>query len=120
MDAIDDSIYACDRATYDLIYANDSLCRLMDVTREECKGKKCYEVLMRRTKPCEFCSMPNMEVGKRYTRLFQMPNSSRAFLMHGENISRNGTVIHLEVAVDVTEVDGKNLRWSEVSGYGKE
>ncbi|MEG2120158.1 MAG: hypothetical protein RRY53_07355, partial [Pseudoflavonifractor sp.] len=78
------------------------------------------EVLMHRTKPCTFCSMPTMEEGKMYTRLFRMPNASQIFLMHGGNISHNGTVIHLEVAVDVTDVDSTNLCWSEVSGYEKE
>ncbi|MEG1858081.1 MAG: EAL domain-containing protein, partial [Pseudoflavonifractor sp.] len=120
LNAINDSIYVCDKETHDLIYANNSLCKRMGITREDCKGKKCYEVLMHSTKPCAFCSMPTMEEGKMYTRLFRIPNSSQNFLMHGENISRNGTVIHLEVAVDVTDVDSKNLCWSEVSGYEKE
>ncbi|MEG1060675.1 MAG: EAL domain-containing protein [Oscillospiraceae bacterium] len=117
LNAISDSIYVCDKSTYNLIYANNSLCKLMGVTRESCKGKKCYEVLMRRTKPCEFCSMSTMEEGEMYTRLFRFPASPQIFLMRGENINRNGTVIHLEVAVDVTGIDRKNLRWSEVSGY---
>ncbi|MEG2699395.1 MAG: PAS domain-containing protein, partial [Ruthenibacterium sp.] len=117
LNAISDSIYVCDKSTYNLIYANNSLCKLMGVTRESCKGKKCYEVLMRRTKPCEYCSMSTMEEGEMYTRLFRLPASPQIFLMHGENINHNGTAIHLEVAVDVTGIDRKNLRWSEVSGY---
>ncbi|MEG1275654.1 MAG: diguanylate cyclase, partial [Ruthenibacterium sp.] len=120
LNAISNSIYVCDKETHNLIYANDSLCSLMGVTREDCKGKKCYEVLMHRTKPCDFCSMPTMEEGKTYTRLFRMPSSAQVFLMHGENINHNGTLLHLEVAVDVTKRDGKKLRWSEVSGYEQE
>ncbi|MEG1790282.1 MAG: EAL domain-containing protein [Oscillospiraceae bacterium] len=120
LEAIRDSVYVCDKNTYELIYTNNSLCKLMDIEREECKGKKCHEVLMHRTEPCEFCSMPTMEEGKIYTRLFRTPATSRVFLMHGENMRRNGTVIHLEVAVDVTGVDEKNLHWSEVSGYEKQ
>ncbi|MEG0494378.1 MAG: hypothetical protein RR696_14385, partial [Clostridia bacterium] len=100
--------------------ANESLCKLMKTTREDCKGKKCYEVLMRRTSPCEFCSMSHMVEGKVYTRLFRVPNEPRVFLMRGENINRNGTVIHLEVAVDVTEVENQKIQWSEVAGYGKQ
>ncbi|MEG1859098.1 MAG: PAS domain-containing protein, partial [Christensenellaceae bacterium] len=48
LDAIKDSIYVCDKDTYELIYANDGLCKLMDVTRADCNGKKCYEILMHR------------------------------------------------------------------------
>ncbi|MEG1682547.1 MAG: EAL domain-containing protein [Oscillospiraceae bacterium] len=120
LDGLSDSIYVCDKNTYTLIYANNSLCKLMGVAREDCKGKKCYEVLMHRTKPCEFCSMPTMERGTTYTRLYQMPTTAQVFLMRGENISRSGMEIHMEIAVDVTKVNGKNLRWSEVSGYEKE
>ncbi|MEG1887426.1 MAG: EAL domain-containing protein, partial [Oscillospiraceae bacterium] len=56
IDTINDSIYACDKSTYELVYANDNLCKIMGITREQCKGKKCYEVLMHKTSPCEFCS----------------------------------------------------------------
>ncbi|MEG1870293.1 MAG: diguanylate cyclase, partial [Oscillospiraceae bacterium] len=117
LDTLKDSIYACDKETYELIYANGSLCRLMGANREWCKGKKCYEVLMHRTIPCDFCAMSTMIEGKVYTRLFRAPNSEQTFLMRGQTVNRNGTVIHLEVAVDVTEADAKNVRWSEVSGY---
>ncbi|MEG2174537.1 MAG: EAL domain-containing protein, partial [Oscillospiraceae bacterium] len=120
LDAIKDSVYVCDKDTYELIYANDSLCKLMSIQRMECKGKKCYEVLMHRTRPCKFCSMPNMVGSRVYTRLFRMPNTERVFLLRGENINRNGNNIHLEVAVDVTEIEHKNLRWSEVAGYEQE
>ncbi|MEG2624418.1 MAG: hypothetical protein RSC06_16130, partial [Clostridia bacterium] len=117
LDAISDSVYACDKDTYELIYANDSLCKLMGVTRASCKDKKCYEILMHRTKPCTFCTMPCMADGEVYTRLFRSPSSTRAFLMRGGNINRDGTTIHLEVAIDVTDVEIGNLHWSEVSGY---
>ncbi|MEG1895994.1 MAG: diguanylate cyclase, partial [Oscillospiraceae bacterium] len=117
LDAINDSIYACDRDNYNMIYANDGLCRLMGVSQEDLKGKKCYEVLMHKTCPCDFCSVPKMVEGKTYTRFFHMPNSSNIFLMHGENISRNGSRIHLEVGIDVTEVENKNLFCSEVKGF---
>ncbi|MEG0784888.1 MAG: diguanylate cyclase, partial [Christensenella sp.] len=117
LDAIKDSIYVCDKDTYELIYANDSICKLKGVTREACKGKKCYEVLMHSTKPCKFCSMPNMVIDKMYNRLFRFPDSSRVFLLRGRNINRSGTIVHLEIAVDVTEVYGENLCWSDVSKY---
>ncbi|MEG2597214.1 MAG: diguanylate cyclase, partial [Oscillospiraceae bacterium] len=66
LNALSDSVYACDRNTYELIYANDNLCKLMGVTQEICKSKKCYEVLMHRTKPCKGCSMHKMVDDKVY------------------------------------------------------
>ncbi|MEG2881917.1 MAG: hypothetical protein RR873_03190, partial [Christensenella sp.] len=86
-------------------------------TREECKGKKCYEVLLSGAAPCEFCSMPKMAEDKVYTRLFNMPNMSRIFLMRGKNISRNGKTVHVEVAVDVTEVENMELYSEAANDY---
>ncbi|MEG2004378.1 MAG: diguanylate cyclase, partial [Clostridia bacterium] len=118
-ETINDSIYVCDKSSYEMIYANESLCKLMSISREACKGKKCYEVLMHRTEPCEFCLIPNMIENRVYTRFFCIPTVPRIFLMRGENINQNGTIIHLEVAVDVTDIENKNLQWSEVSGHGE-
>ncbi|MEG2117881.1 MAG: EAL domain-containing protein, partial [Clostridia bacterium] len=64
LDSINDSIYACDKDTYEIIYANDNLCKFSKITLSECKGKKCYEVLMHKSSPCEFCSMSKMKEGK--------------------------------------------------------
>ncbi|MEG2575798.1 MAG: EAL domain-containing protein, partial [Christensenella sp.] len=46
LNIINDSIYVCDKDTYELIYANDNFYGIVGKTREECKGKKCYEVLL--------------------------------------------------------------------------
>ncbi|MEG1887271.1 MAG: PAS domain-containing protein, partial [Oscillospiraceae bacterium] len=119
IDTINDSIYACDKSTYELIYANDNLCKIMGVTREQYKNKKCYEVLMHKTSPCEFCSMSKMSENHVYTRLFKMPDTSTIFLMRGKTINRGGTMIHLEVAVDISEVENMNLYWEEALDHEK-
>ncbi|MEG1859099.1 MAG: hypothetical protein RR193_02055 [Christensenellaceae bacterium] len=49
-----------------------------------------------------------------------MPNTSQIFLMRGRIINRNGTVIHLEVAVDVTEIENANLYWKVSNNHEKE
>ncbi|MEG1997045.1 MAG: diguanylate cyclase, partial [Clostridiales bacterium] len=118
LDAINDSIYACDKDTYELIYVNDCVCKFAGVTREACKGQKCYEILMHKTAPCEFCSLSKMSKDRVYTRLFRMPNTSQIFLMRGKDINRNGATVHLEVAVDITKIENMNL-YMEVAGYGK-
>ncbi|MEG2524355.1 MAG: diguanylate cyclase, partial [Oscillospiraceae bacterium] len=111
LDAINDRIYICDRNNYDLLYVNDCVCQSAGVTREQCRGKKCYELLMHKTAPCEFCSMSKMSESKVYARLFKMPNSSQVFLMRGKNIHRNGMAAHLELAVDVTKIEGMRLEF---------
>ncbi|MEG1495859.1 MAG: EAL domain-containing protein [Clostridiales bacterium] len=117
LDAISDSIYICDKNTYELIYANDYFCKLAGVTQNQCKGKKCYEILMQKTEPCEFCPLSKMTVNNIYTRLFRPPNTSKTFLMRGKDINWNGTVAHLEVAVDISKVDNMNLYWEDATDY---
>ncbi|MEG1896113.1 MAG: hypothetical protein RR162_07705 [Oscillospiraceae bacterium] len=56
--------------------------------------------------------------GNIYTCLFLRSSSPPIFLMHGENINCNESVIYIEP--DVTKADSKNLFWSEVFGYGKQ
>ncbi|MEG2542956.1 MAG: EAL domain-containing protein [Christensenellaceae bacterium] len=120
LDAINDSIYVCNKDTYELIYANEYFYQFTNTTREKCRGKKCYEILMHETSPCEFCSLSRISEDKVYTRLFQMPNTSRIFLMSGRIINRNGTVIHLEVALDVTEIENADLYWKVSNNHEKE
>ncbi|MEG0355750.1 MAG: diguanylate cyclase, partial [Lachnospiraceae bacterium] len=108
LDAINEGVYVCDKDTYELIYVNEYVCSFSQVDREECKGKKCYEVLQHRDTPCEFCPLSKMSEEKVYTRLFRVPNTAVTFLMRGRNINWNGTMVHLEVAVDVSKVENMN------------
>ncbi|MEG1557626.1 MAG: EAL domain-containing protein [Oscillospiraceae bacterium] len=114
---INDIIYACDRDSYVLLYANDSFFKFAKITKEACRGKKCYEVLMHKTAPCEFCTMSKMAEDRVYTRLFKMPQTSRVFLMRGKNIRCDGAIAHLELAVDVSNIDNMELYTEEMKGY---
>lgn len=55
----------------------------------------------------EFCSLHKMFEGSVYTRSVNLSNTSKTFLMRGKNISRYGTIVNLEVAVDVTDIKTK-------------
>ncbi|MEG1778458.1 MAG: EAL domain-containing protein [Oscillospiraceae bacterium] len=119
LEAINDLIYVCDKTTYEVIYANEHVCRFAGMTKEECKGKKCYEILMHQTQPCEFCRLSTMSEDKVYTRLFRVPHTSQIFLMRGKDINRNGTIVHIEVAADVVNVANMNLYWEEGDNHGE-
>ncbi|MEG1594335.1 MAG: hypothetical protein RR350_07960, partial [Oscillibacter sp.] len=53
--------------------------------------------------------------GKVYTRLFYVPDRPQTLLMRGRLMNRNGRLVHLEVAVDVSEVDGAQSNWKGAS-----
>ncbi|MEG2022217.1 MAG: diguanylate cyclase, partial [Oscillospiraceae bacterium] len=111
LNVINDCVYACDLNSYEIIYANDNFCEYAGITLEECNGKKCYEVLMHRSAPCNFCNLSKMSDKKVYTRVFHVPNTKNIFLMRGKNVNRNGNMVHLEVAVDITDVENMNTYW---------
>ncbi|MEG1559934.1 MAG: EAL domain-containing protein [Clostridia bacterium] len=119
INTISDGIYVCDKNTYELLYANDFICDFFKVDKKNYKNKKCYEVMMKRTEPCLFCSVSKLSKNRIYTRIFSMPNFSRIFLMRGKEINWNGISAHLEVAVDVTKLDNVNLSLEEALKSGK-
>ncbi|MEG1781686.1 MAG: EAL domain-containing protein [Oscillospiraceae bacterium] len=119
LDSISDGIYACDKDTHEMIYANKSLCNFMGVTQSACRGKKCYEVLMNRTSPCEFCSLSKTPKETVNTRLFRLPGSQDVFLLRGKDVKRNGVDVHFEVAVKVTKIENMELYTEEADSHGQ-
>ncbi|MEG2097013.1 MAG: EAL domain-containing protein [Pseudoflavonifractor sp.] len=109
MDSLNDSLYICDRGNYELIYANEQVCKSVGITPEDCRGKKCYEALKRRTEPCTCCPMTKTIGNQMYIRLLHSARTQRTYLLRGKNINRNGTAAHLEVVVDVTDVEGVEI-----------
>ena len=53
LDTTDDLIYIADPESYEILYANNALSNLAG---SRIIGKKCYEVLQRIEKPCDFCT----------------------------------------------------------------
>ncbi|MEG0762612.1 MAG: diguanylate cyclase, partial [Oscillospiraceae bacterium] len=116
-DIINDSIYACNKDTYELLYINENLCNAMGITQKSCTGKKCYEALMNRNSPCELCSLPKMTDDKVYTRIFKHPTNQQVYLLRGKNIDQNGIMVHLELAVDVSRLENINSYIEETNNY---
>lgn len=50
-----DGVYVIDKASYELLYANES--KNMFMKEPDCIGKKCYEALHHKSEPCEFCTL---------------------------------------------------------------
>ncbi|MEG1263916.1 MAG: EAL domain-containing protein [Clostridia bacterium] len=119
LNAIDDIIYLCDKQTHELLYANACACKFAGVTLETYRGRTCHDVFMHKSVPCEFCALAKMSEDAVYTRLFRVPNTSQIFLMRGRDIPRDGTVMHLELAVDATHVEHKDLYWEEANTHEK-
>lgn len=60
-DSISDGI-SIHSKDYDILFANDALCKLLGKTKEEIIGKKCYEVFHRQDHPPVFCPFENVKI----------------------------------------------------------
>ncbi|MEG1540852.1 MAG: EAL domain-containing protein [Oscillospiraceae bacterium] len=119
LEEINDSLYICDKDSYEMIYANEKLCNLVGVSQEECKGRKCYEVLQHKDAPCSFCSIPIISEDRVYSRLYSPENSPSSFLLRGKNINMNGIIAHVEVLVDVSKIENSDEFLKEMKNRGE-
>ncbi len=109
LDNVDATVYVCDPATKQLVYANDYLCKMLQAGNVA--GKLCYEVLQGRSDPCPFCPQkqlfdeqgnPKINVPVRWET--HNPVIKRDFLVTDRLITwHDGRLLHMEVGTDVTE-----------------
>ncbi|MEG2506494.1 MAG: EAL domain-containing protein [Longicatena sp.] len=105
LNAIDDYIYACKQGTYELLYANENICKLAGMTLYNYKGKKCYEMIMHRKTPCEFCTLSKAKLEKNEAQVIHLPNVSNVFLLRGKDSLRNNIALHIGTMMDISEVN---------------
>ena len=60
MDEYAGNVYISDMDNYQLLYVNPKSCETLGVEKKDILGKKCYEVIQKRTSPCPFCSNPQL------------------------------------------------------------
>ncbi len=94
-------ICVCDMSDYSLLYVNGGIRRLHG-SNEEYSGKKCYEYLLGRTSPCEFCSMYRMNEKEYLTREMDIPGKDLHVIVRGKIIDWNGRKAHIEYITDDT------------------
>lgn len=55
LDEFNDAVIVCAKDSFELLYINKNACEIAGKEKRECMGKKCYEVLWGRKKPCPHC-----------------------------------------------------------------
>jgi len=101
VDGMEEIVYVRDPKTYDLFYLNDAG-RVMTGAYDY-KGRKCYEVLQNKKKPCEFC---NQEcVNRNEYRVWEVYNEylQKHFIAKDKLLSWAGKDAHLTICIDITE-----------------
>ncbi|MEA5020376.1 MAG: PAS domain-containing protein [Gordonibacter sp.] len=103
LDEIQTAVYACDAETYEILYFNRRIAEIAGVDPADAPGRKCYEYLFGRRKPCSFCRMESMQNGVMLEREFTYSVNNRTYLLKGKLFDWNNVVTHVEFIEDVTE-----------------
>ena len=101
VDGMEEMIYVRDLNDYSLYYLNAAGREATGMY--DYKGKKCYEVLQGKDAPCEFCQNCNNANNNYNVWEVESKHLNKHFLLKEKNISWNGEIARLTVAVDVTE-----------------
>jgi diguanylate cyclase (GGDEF)-like protein len=105
-DVVPFPIYVVDMATLELINVN----RTMRKRTGDTEGKKCYEAIYRKDKPCAFCAIPGMQDGDMgRTIIFEHFNEAddRWYQLQETRIAWfDGRPAKYSIAVDVTQLKG--------------
>lgn len=94
--------YLVDPETFDLVLGNQAFYDRVGLTKEQCQGKKCYEVMHRRTAPCPFCGKANWRRDKFF--MWKDVNSTleQDFIIKNKLINYYGSDVLLALAIDVS------------------
>ena len=101
VDGMEEIIYVRDIDDYSLLYLNAAGREASGVY--DYKGKKCYQVLQGKDKPCEFCQVCQNENNDYHVWEIESAYLNKHLLLKDKNIPWNGSIARLAVAIDVTE-----------------
>ncbi|MGB4984995.1 MAG: PAS domain-containing protein, partial [Erysipelotrichaceae bacterium] len=61
-DEMTDPVFISDAVTSEILYINDSACEIIKKRKDDCLGKRCYEIFWKRCEKCERCQfITNLE-----------------------------------------------------------
>ncbi|NLU23597.1 MAG: response regulator [Clostridiales bacterium] len=106
-DLVNDSqniVYVSDTELHDLLYINNTGLRAIGKEGVDYSHKKCYEFLLDRTSPCEFCKINCLRKDGYMRRDFVYPVNGKTYSMRGKLADWNGIPAHVEYVEDVTEI----------------
>lgn len=101
IEGMDELIFVSDVDTYELYYLNAEGRRITGIY--DYKGRKCYEILQGRDKPCEFCTNKSLREDKFHIWEAENPYLKRYYLLKDKLIPWQGKISRLEIAFDITE-----------------
>lgn len=87
---------------YDLITGNQAFYDRVGLTKEQCRGMKCYEIMHHRNSPCPFCGKTNWSHDKYYIWKDINLCLEQEFMIKNKLITWNDQDALLAVAIDIS------------------
>ncbi|WP_306574098.1 hybrid sensor histidine kinase/response regulator [Anaerotruncus massiliensis (ex Togo et al. 2019)] len=100
LDIYEGNAYVSDMETYELLYVNQTSCKVLGAQAHQLVGRKCYEMIQGRTSPCPFCTNGKLCSETFYTWEFYNPNLERTFIIKDLEINWEGHRARLELSHD--------------------
>lgn len=94
--------YLVDPDTYDLILGNQSFYDRVGLTKEQCRGMKCYEIMHHRKSPCPFCGKSSWSRDKFYIWKDNNRCLEQEFLIKNKLIPWDDQEVLLAIAIDIS------------------
>lgn len=107
LDVFGEFIYVADFYTYELLYMNENSLKFLNITPEEYKHKKCYEIIQGYDAPCSFCTNKYLSYEQAYLWEFKNPYLGRHFSIQDKLIDWGGRKARIELSFNITEYKEK-------------
>lgn len=110
-DNICEPVYVATMDTHRILYVNNAVTDLLGAQ----VGDLCYEVLQHNCEQCDFCSNKYLkEIGDEYTWEFKNRRNGRWYKCMDRAIRwTDGSIVKMELAVDITEIKEATLEMEE-------
>ena len=94
LDDVSDAMFVCDALTSEIIYINETACKIINKHRNSCIGARCYQLFWDKCKNCDFC--------------FQINNHALTFYEEDTYLKDGRTKVHLKAKVG--KFNGKKVK----------
>lgn len=108
MNDISELMYVSDVENYEMLFINDAGKKTFQI--DSLNGEKCYELLHKKTSPCEFCTTSALREGEIYTWEHTNSYINRHYLLKDRLVEWEGHHARMEIAFDMTEAEKEKER----------
>lgn len=113
--------YVVDKDTYDLEHINSYLKRDLAIAQDDdfYVGKKCYRIIYRAKRPCEFCNMHVMKLGETRKWYKKLKKEKKHVAMSDSLKEINGKICFIQAKNDITEEVSQMLNMQNVANLDR-